>query len=310
MYYKKLKEDYEKHELQSFILQDRLFAYKKHLFDSNNPAKLQNRTSTEILFELQKFDKFLLIAYPSLKSITEIEVTHIEDYKRFCVEGLGNTYPTTNKKLRAIRKFFDFLRDINHIIKHNVALEVSYFYEDTDNQPVHIPGSRLKLLMDIMYNYKYGVRDVCITKLIALMGLRIGEIFELSYKSVNLQAKELYVKRDADTITFPIPDLLYVDLKEYVGVRVDIVNSTKNYESNLFLSSTGNEYPLRSYQKRFKAAVVEADFKEIYTPRNVRATFAYYMAKNIGEDRLKMIMAQDKVDQYYMKEVTLYPSLH
>lgn len=310
MYYKQLKEDYEKHEAQSFILQDRLFAYKKHLFDSNNPAKLQNRTSTEILFELQKFDKFLLIAYPSLEAISEIEVSHIENYKRFCVEGLGNTYPTTNKKLRAIRKFFDFLRDINHIIKHNVALEVSYFYEDIENQPVHIPGSRLKLLMDIMYNYKYGVRDVCITKLIALMGLRIGDIFELSYKSVNLQAKELYVKRDADTITFPIPDLLYVDLKEYIGVRVEIVNSTKNYENNLFLSSTGNEYPLRSYQKRFKAAVIEADFKEIYTPRNVRATFAYYMAKNIGEDRLKMIMDQDKVDQYYMKEVTLYPSIH
>jgi site-specific recombinase XerD len=181
MYYKHLKDEYEKLDRHSFILQDRIYAYKKHLFDSNNPAKLQDRTSAEILFELQKFDKFLYIAYPSLKAITEIEAPHIDVYKRFCVEGLGNTYPTTNKKLRAIRKFFDFLRDINHIIKHNVALEVSYFDEDLENQPIHIPGSKLKLLMDIMYNYKHGVRDVCITKLIALMGIRIGETFELSY---------------------------------------------------------------------------------------------------------------------------------
>lgn len=215
------------------------------------------------------------MAYPSLKAITDINVSHITTFKRFCVEGLENTFPTTNKKLKAIRNFFDFLRDINHIIKHNVALEVSYFDEDIENQPLHIPGSKLKLLIDIIYGFKYGVRDVCITKLIALMALRIGEIFDLSYKSDSLQAKEIYLKRDTDTITFPIPDLLYVDLKYYIVIRTDIVDETKSSDNKLFLSNPSNQYPTRSYQKKFKTTVIE-------------------------EDRLKIIMNQDKVDKYYM----------
>ena len=298
MFYSELKVKYEQLTNEFFILEDLIHDYRDFLFAHNCPLKLKRRTKEETLLELYRFDKFLLAAYPDMKKISDIDTKHIENYRLFCKEALKNTNITINKKIRAIRLFFDYLRNVKKIIKYNVALEVSYYSTEEAEHPLHVPKSKLRILIDLMYSEKYGVRDVCITKMLAYLGLRINEIFELSIDSVNLDDKELYIKRENGYMTYHIPDILYVDLKNYVASRNDIHAS----DNTLFLSNTGKPYPIREYQRKFKYAVIDADFKEPFTPRNVRATFAYYMAKNLKEEKLQLLLDQYKVEQYYIDD--------
>lgn len=297
MYYCDLKIKYNESANEGFILKNSIYAYNKYLRNPKSPIEHQNRTNEEIILELHRFDKFLLVAYSQLKEISNIETKHIEEYKIFCKEGLCNTNITINKKIRAIRHFFDFLRNVKKIIKYNIALEVSYLPTDEAEHPLHIPKSNLRILLDLMSSYTNGVRDVCITKLLAYLGLRLNEIFKLSTNSINLKTKELYIKREKKYITYRIPDILYTDLKNYMFLRNELSNI--NSDNSLFLSNTGNPYPMREYQRKFKSAVIDADFKKTFTPRNVRATFAYHMAQNIKEDKLQLLLNQDKVEHYY-----------
>lgn len=305
MYYLKLKEEYEKLANETFILEEYIYKYKCYLYDPDTPVSYQKRTIFETLLDLQKFDRFLLIAYPNLKKITEIESFHIEAYKRFCMESLDNSNITINKKINAIKKFFSYLRDIRKELKHNIALDISYLVKVEAEHPLHIPKSHLDILVNILYTYKYGVRDVCITKLLAFLGLQINEIFSLTVDYVSLSNKEVYIKRNRELFTFPIPDILYVDLKNYLMLRNELVSGYSN--NILFLSNSGKPYPPREYQRKFKLAVIDADFKEPYTPRNARATFCYYMAKAVEKNDLKVILNQQKVDHYYINDILKNP---
>jgi site-specific recombinase XerC len=307
MFYVELKEKYEGLEGASFILQNLVYAYKKYLYDPKTPKQYKQRTSAESLYELLKFDRYLLAAYPELTSTKDIQSYHVDNYKRFCQKALGNTNKTINKKIRAIRKFFDYLRDVRREVLDNVTLNVGYFEEFETEQPPHIPKSKLKIITDTLYNFKYGVRDVSITHLIAYIGLGVGESLDLKINSVNLEDKELYVKRGKENIIFPIPDVLYCDLKEYIMIRSELLND--NSDSSLFISNTGHPYAAREYQRKFKSAIIESNMEGHYTPRNVRATFAYYMAKAVPEEKLRVILNQEKVDQYYMEDIISNPLL-
>ena len=218
---------------------------------------------------------------------------------------------TVNKKIRAIRHFFDFMKynNVHELpnfrLKHNVALEVDYLKENDERLPVYIPKDKLNLIINILQKYKYGIRDVSITLLLALFGLKLEEIFNLRTNNVNLKSKELSVLRNGIKVTFPIADKLYVHLKEYMLLRASLSND--NSYKYLFISHTGNQYSVRSYQYKFKLAVIDADFKVHYTSRNVRASFCYYMAKSTDKAELQKILDQEKVNHYYAEAVKQNP---
>lgn len=304
MYYLDVREKYDKLTNEGFILEDLIYAYKKYLFDPDCPVDHNKKTNAETLLELHRFDRFLLAAYPELKGINDIQPAHIKDYKRFCKESFGNNNITINIKIRAIRYFLAYLRNVKKLIKDNVAMDVSYFPTEEAKHPPHVPKSNLRIILELLHK-NFGVREVCITKMLAYLGLRLNEIFNLSISSVSIKDKELYIKRDSGYITYRIPDVLYVDLKEYMLLRSEMSNPSS--DNSLFLSTTGKPYPIREYQRKFRISVIEADFKEPFTPRNVRATFAYRMAENIKEDNLKILLGQEKVKHYYVEDITSNP---
>lgn len=304
MSYIDIRSKYDNLANEGFILENFIYDFKKYLFDAECPLTRSKKTNTETLLELHKFDKFLLAAYPELKHLVDIKPAHIDDYKNFCKESFGNNNITINIKIRAIRYFLAFLKNEKHLLKDNVALDVPYFAVEEAKHPLHVPNSKLRIILELL-EQNFGLREVCITKMLAYLGLRLNEIFDLSITSINMKEKELYIKRNIGYITYRIPDVLYSDLKEYIMIRSQLPDSD-SYNS-LFLSSTGNPYPIREYQRKFKLSVIEADFKEPFTPRNVRATFAYRMAENIKEDNLKVLLDQNKVKHYYVEDITSNP---
>jgi site-specific recombinase XerC len=299
-----LLEKFKSTDKGSFILEKHIYAYKKYLIE-NKP--LSSATITDIVLELHTFDKFLMLAYPKLEDVKELKSHHIDFYCKFNLNELLLLKKTINRKLRAIRKLLDYLTNVRHLIEYNPALKVPYFKVDTEKLPVYIPKDILRIVLSALENRKSGIRDVVITKLLAYTGLQLKEIMDLRTEQVDLQNKKIIVNRGRKEYEFVIPSDLYKSLKSYMEYRKHYL--MKEYTNFLFLSNTGNPYTARSYQYAFKEALISSDIQGNYTPRHVKASFAYYMAQSIPEEKLKVILNQNKVEHYYIDDLINNPLL-
>ena len=93
--------------------------------------------------------------------------------------------------------------------------------------------------------------------------------------------------------------MLYSDLFNYLLLRKELLkpNLNSNY---LFLSQRGTQYSIRSYEKKFKEAIIKSNNIDLnLSPRNLRSTFLYQLAKIISdENELKLISRQKSLDKY------------
>lgn len=271
-------------------------SYIKQL--KNSSKNYAKRTLTEIANYCMCFDRFLYISYPDI-TLENIKENHINEYKRFCLENLKNSPKTINKKIRYVRYLFNYIRNYWHNIEFNPALQIPYVkYEE--KPPKYISQSELKLIIDTMYYFKYGIRDICITRFLSETGIRLDEVFALTMKDLDINKKEISITRNNIIYTFPLSKNLYLNLLEYLMLRDTFL---KDRNTSLFISNLGTSYTIRAYQKRFKEAVIKCDFKETYTPRNVRAYFCYRMAENVEPVKLSSILTQRKVNQYYVDDI-------
>lgn len=270
-----------------------LYKFKKHLSDTTSlNADNINRQLiyVEMFLEYYK-EKNNIANILDYDNISANDITFFLNEQR---DIQKNAVKTLNIKLRAIKKFFTYLND-NGYTNQNVSLYVKY-YKCEDKEPVVIPHSDLKKIMDYMYEDNMSLAFITITKMSAYMGLTLHEIFNLKIDAVNQVDRKLSLYRDNSKYTFPIPNTLYPDLKEYISYRK--VNNPKEIDS-LFISSTGNPYSLRTYQAAFKELLIKCNIENKYSPRNLRSTFLKEMAKKVPLSELKAISNQEKLKQYY-----------
>lgn len=301
---KDLLEKFRQTETGSFILENHIYAFKKYLFANK---KLSNATITDIILELHAFDKFLMLAFPELKNVNELKSKHIDFYCKFNVNELLLLKKTVNRKLRAIRKLLDYLTNVRHFIEYNPALKVPYFKVEPETQPIYIPKDALRMVLASLEKRKNGIRDVTITKFLAYTGLQLKEIMGLRVEQIDMDNKKVLINRNNREYEFVIPEDLYKSLKQYLILRkVELLQDATNY---LFLSNTGNPYLARSYQYAFKNALIDSNIQGNYTPRHVKASFSYYMAQTVPEDKLRVILNQHKVEHYYIDDLAKNPLL-
>lgn len=264
----------------------------------NSHKSYTQRTLIEIANYCMCFDKFLYVCYPDI-TLEDIKENHIREYQNFCLESLKNSSKTINKKIRYVRYLFTYIKNYWHNIEFNPALQIPYVKYD-EKPPKYISQSELKMIIGTMYDFKYGVRDVCITRFLSEMGIRLDEAFALTIANVDIDKREISINRNDTIYTFPLSNNLYLELREYLVLRDKFL---RDNNTSLFISNIGTSYTIRAYQKRFKEAVIKCDFKETYTPRNVRAYFCYRMAENVEPVKLSSILTQRKVNQYYIDDI-------
>lgn len=251
---------------------------------------LDKRTIYLFIRYIESFEKFMYYQFPSLNRIGDINEKHIIAFKDFCIDGLSNRKSTVNSKLTALRYFFKYLSE-EGLIAYNVVLNVSNFKID-GKLPTHFTTSELKILFSQMRKIQYGIRDVVISKLVLTTGIEIQDILKLKVDDINIDGKFLVTSNN----TYPLGDNIMIDLKNYLTLRSEINKKSSNY---LFLSRNGTPYSIRSFQLLFKKAITNTDIPVDLSPRFLRMTFLYNMAKIVREEELKLISNQSKVEQYY-----------
>lgn len=257
----------------------------------NYRDKLDKRTIYIIMRQIEGFEKFMFYQFSSVNNINEINEDHLAAFKDFCINGLKNAKKTVNSKLTSLRYFFKYLSE-EGLIQYNIALNIKKYKIVENDTPTHFNSSDLTILFSEMRKIRYGARDIAISKIILTTGIEINDVLNLKLGQLDLGTKTLII---SDKV-YPLGDNLLTDLKEYLILRNEIDIKNSDY---IFLSKRGTPYSLRSFQILFKKAMTNTEIPVELSPRFLRTTFLYNMAKVIKEEELREIASQDKVGQYY-----------
>ena len=253
--------------------------------------KLDKRTIYLIMRHVEGFERFLYYQFPTVKSINELNEEHLAAFKDFCINGLKNAKRTVNSKLTSLRYFFKFLSE-EGLVQYNIALNIKKYKIIENEIPTHFNTRDLTILFSEMRKIQYGIRDIAICKIILTTGIEIQDVLDLKLGQLNLDTKNIVV---SDKV-YPLGDNLLKDLRDYLYIRNEIDIKDSDY---IFLSRRGTPYSIRSFQILFKKAMTNTDIPVNLSPRFLRTTFLYNMAKVIEEAELKEIANQDKVGHYY-----------
>ncbi|WP_321835647.1 tyrosine-type recombinase/integrase [Clostridium butyricum] len=257
--------------------------------------KLNNKTIYINIKYIEMFDRYLYYFYPNA-TVTDINEYHVEMYKDFCVHQLKNTNKTINKKLKALNRFFSHLTD-KGLYQYNFMLNIRHLKNEEEHSPTIMSTSEIRILFSQMRQYIYGIRDVCICKLILQTGLNIHDILNICLDHISLSEKTIFITlKNKEKKIYSLSDSLMNELYNYLELRTTFDSNCSPY---LFLSKRGNKYSIRSYQMFFDEAVRRCDFKIAYTPRNLRSTFLYNMSLLVEDSKLQEIAGQQTVKQYY-----------
>ncbi len=257
--------------------------------------ELDLKTINLINYHVKEFEKFIYYSNPNYKSISDISEDDLNSFKYFCFNELKNSPKTVNKKITSLNYFFKFLFKEMNLIPYNYCLNITRLKTEECKKAIIFNNSELKIIFSNLREFKYGLRDIVISKLLLTTGLEIQEILNLTIKNVDLENKNIII----NNTSFYILDMLYSDLFNYLLLRKELLkpNLNSNY---LFLSQRGTQYSIRSYEKKFKEAIIKSNNIDLnLSPRNLRSTFLYQLAKIISdENELKFISRQKSLDKY------------
>ncbi|MBN2836676.1 MAG: tyrosine-type recombinase/integrase [Candidatus Delongbacteria bacterium] len=120
------------------------------------------------------------------------------------------------------------------------------------NGPGALNVEQVKNFFDHIDKESYmGIRDYCIYALMYNLGLRIGEVYELSVNDFNL--KEMKIKvigKGRKLRILHITDEMSRIISEWLSVRKYFLNSDKL--DNLFISKKGNPLAIRTMEDNLK----------------------------------------------------------
>jgi len=286
------KLDFEKLSFVDYELSSYIESFRKYII--NSPSSISKETCRLHYLNLLGFDKYLYLKYKDSEfNACDLNEEDIKDYRDFCMKVLKNSRITVNSKLLSIRLLIKYMVDIEKVYKYNFSLNVPKLKIEK-TAPKHVNPSHIKLIIDIIRENTYGIRDVCICKIIISTGLKMKSIFSLKMSNIDLKNKVIRLKVNDEECIYPIGDSLYNDLKDYLALRDSLSPDT----DSLFINDKGGPKNIRSFQTTFKNAVIAGNLPEDYTPQNLRASFMYVMASKTSEERLKELSNQKIVKQY------------
>lgn len=301
------KKQFEEYPKVDYIFSEYLYRYKIHMEkeyysisqnnDSVNVKKIKAwQHSYKInYYNIMLFDKYLYMKYGNTDfSIRDVKEKHIKEFLDFSYKVMKNKPITINQKLVSLRLIMKYICKYYNVLPYNIALMVPKLKIESV-KPQAISYSDIKKILSILRDKNYGIRDVCICKIIMTTGMKITSIFNMKVNDIDIENRLIKYNNSGKDIFYPIQDTLYNDLCRYLNFRSSIQPKC----DNLFVNSSGKPKNIRSFQIAFRNAVIKANLDEAYTAQNLRASFLYEMGRILkDEDELRELTDQKIVKQY------------
>lgn len=198
------------------------------------------------------------------------------------LDQAGYTRRTSNRRLSALKGFFGWACSRGDIELDPVS--ALHGPKGEKHLPKVIPEKEMTLLLNLHKELASQVtddikrakhlRNQAILELMYACGARISEISNLTLERINFKegSLRLFGKGSKERIV-PIHELAVASLQAYLQAARPLLVSQKS-DSWVFLSKRGNRYSEDAIRVMFKKSLVNAGLQSMYTPHDMRHTFA------------------------------------
>lgn len=294
---------------------DAVESFKKYLKVDRAYSPL---TIKEYEHDLKLFYKYLQKEFDFDQNfrISEISKYEISEFLSDIVLSFDNSAVTRNRKLYAIRSFYNFLLKREYVDK-NPAITIESSKTKTTAEPIYLKLKQakkyIKTIKDSdLLNKK---RDLAIIKLFLYAGLRVSELVELNLEDIEYEDKSIkFYGKGRKERYVPLHQDILDSIKNYLPERNQIKPKDQDSKKALFLSRRGNRISARSIQLFVKKYAKMAGIKNAskISPHKLRHTFATLLYQNtkdikvlqdlLGHSNISTTQIYTHTDQKQKKE--------
>jgi len=214
-------------------------------------------------------------------TVYQVKLIEFRDKK-----GRRYTIATVSIKIRAVKRFFEYLESSNQILI-NPAEHIKEPKKETRLPRAVLTEDEVRKILDQPnLSTMTGIRDRTVLEVFYSSGIRLAELLNLTVYDCDLQGGMLRVKgKFSKDRVVPLGKHAIRFLKEYI-TRVR-PRHTKNNKAvrNLFVNQTGQPLASQTIQQQIRNYAKEAGIKKHVTPHIFRHTFATELVKNGADIR-------------------------
>lgn len=280
-----------------------LFRFTEHL-------KVLNRSSATIKAYTGHVRLFLAGEPKEIKAITRADmesyIATLSDHGKANKKNTRYTTGTICMKIRALKRFFEFLEQANIIFINPMEYIREPKKEKSLPRTILTTREMEQLLDQPNLGTRTGIRDRAVLEVFYSTGIRLGELCTLTIYDADLQGKMLRInqgKGGKDRVV-PLGRHAVRFLREYIG-RIRPHFTRKNRKSRiLFVNQQGQPLSKQVVSVMVRTSAQKAGLKKQVSAHILRHTFASMLVKN-GADVVavqKMLGHSDlKTTQGYIK---------
>lgn len=250
------------------------------------------------------------ISILSLPLSVALDVTKndIETYLYFLTDVLYNVPRTREKKLVAIRTFYDYVmdhqEDLEIEVTENPAARVRRPKGDK-KQPIYLPVEDQTAFLEAISG-ENGVRDYAMFLLLLTAGLRVSECVGIDMKDVNLRnlTIRIYGKGSKERIAHITPRCADA-IQRYITEYRELITNLQT--DALFVSRRrGNRLTTRSIEKTMQKHILEANLGGMgYTPHKLR----HSVGTTLAQDGVDLLTIQNVLGHEHPSTTEIYTHL-
>lgn len=228
--------------------------------------------------DLNRYTKFL-VESKKISKLDKIDSIFILDYLSE-LKQIGLVESSRIRNLSSIKNFHKYIVG-EEISDKNPAMDVES-PKKNETLPYVLNISQVnKLLSSPDNDTTFGLRDTAMLETIYACGLRISELLNLEFKSINFQEKIIRVigKRNKERI-IPIGKVALKSISTYLDEsREELLSKRKikGSTATLFLNRFGNKISRMGFWKILRKYVLIAGLDTEIHPHTFRHTFATHL---------------------------------
>jgi len=229
---------------------------------------------------LREFHDFMVTE--EVVNVEDVTPNVVKKYLIYCQQDKGNNAVTSNSKLRVLKTLWNYLVESDYVTeKQNPVRKISYGKEDIkiDVFKEHHVRQMLAYFRKQKDKSKsfHAARAHCLILLLISTGLRVGEVSNLTWDKLDLEAKQAIVfgKLRIET-SIPLADRT---VKELIEWRLYLERKFKRKKAEyVFPTDQNTKWSDNGIKCVFKRLSLEMNFSDV---RLSAHTFRHYFCHNL-----------------------------